>query len=301
MIKAGIDWGSSSFRAYRFNECVEIIATVDASIGIKFVQDNDFEKTLFDQIGGWFESGDSVLLSGMITSRNGWIESPYVECPANLMHMLYHAVRKTIQGVELIFLPGLCQKHSHPDVMRGEELQLLGVTSDADTQLVVMPGTHSKWARVAANEVMEFRTIPTGELFEILRKHSLVGAFASEGAWIEEAFLRGVTIGYESDTIITQLFTCRSSVLLEQLSKDDAYSFMSGMLIGNEIREGQQLMPVNQTICTLVGNSSLCQRYESAFNHLGWQTINAQTDAAARGFTTLINRIMVLRAAGIFS
>nr|MBX2879267.1 2-dehydro-3-deoxygalactonokinase [Granulosicoccus sp.] len=206
MIRAGVDWGSSTFRAYRFNESVDIVDSIATASGLKFIADRNlstdstspFEAYLFDTIGQWLSPGDTVLLSGMVTSRTGWLETPYLPCPADLTSMMEHAVTRTINQINLIFLPGLSQRSPSPDVIRGEELQMLGASvcltpdpgltrddqganeSSSDITLV-MPGTHSKWAHLKAGCVQRFHTLVTGELFEVLTEHSLVGALATEG------------------------------------------------------------------------------------------------------------------------
>lgn len=290
MIKAGIDWGSSAFRAYRFDPNGEVLDTVNAELGIKFVPKHHFQKVMIEQIGHWLEPDDRILLSGMITSRNGWIETPYVECPANLDSILGASIMRQVEDIELIFLPGLSQQHP-ADVMRGEELQLLGCKSVAANQTTVIPGTHSKWAVINNGTVRSFHTIATGEMFELLLKNSLIGKLSSNEDWTEPAFLQGVSRGFESRHLIHDLFACRSRVLLDQSPSKDVYSYLSGILIGNEIGEGIQLIPDIDTPLVLVGSDTLCNRYMSALRHLNIQAEIAKPDAAARGFAHLIRTL----------
>lgn len=304
MINVGVDWGSSSFRAYLFDGNGKVIDFLESDTGIKFVEDGRFQETLFQQIGHWLNPGDGVVLSGMITSRNGWMETPYVSCPANLEQLMKGVVRTEANGVDLIFLPGLSQAAPW-DVMRGEELQLFGVDSIQPIRLAVMPGTHSKWASVVAGEITGFHTIATGELFEILLNHSLVGGLGQGRTWRETDFANGVDKGFNSAGIVRDLFTCRAGVLLEQLSSDGVFSYLSGLLIGNEIREGTTLTSMsathaqasafngnnndspNQSV-TLIGNALLCQRYQSAFTQLGFSAVLGEDQAVVPGFAEII-------------
>jgi len=287
MVKAGIDWGSSGFRAYRFNQDSAVVETVESAAGIKFIDNRNFESTLFDQVGHWLQPGDMVVLSGMITSRNGWVETPYLDCPVNLLQLSASAARITVREIECLFLPGASQ--SRPaDVMRGEELQLLGMASTENEYLAIIPGTHSKWVCVNQRSIKGFRTIATGELFAMLCNHSLIGALCDNTKWNNTAFLQAVQSGFNSNTIISDLFCCRSGVLLEQISATDAYAHLSGLLIGNEIREGLQLTTAAINRYVLIGDQTLCEKYQSALAHLGFNATVEEPQAAARGFQQLI-------------
>jgi len=296
VVRAGVDWGSSSFRAYRFDDAVNLIDQVATPTGIREVdlsRPDAYERVLFDSIGHWLVPGDVVLLSGMITSRTGWHETPYLECPANVSEIAAHAVSKAVRGMDLRFLPGINQLSPNPDVMRGEELQLLGASLGGSlggslgvqSSIVILPGTHSKWAHVKDGCLQQFHTVMTGELFEIILKHSLVGAMSSSDAFDQSSFLQGVKSGFTTDTLLSDIFTLRASVLLEQAQGSALHSRLSGMLIGREIREGVQLMAgVDQTAMMLVGSDALCALYERAFQHLEFSITKSADTAAIAGF-----------------
>lgn len=296
MIKAGVDWGSSSFRAYRFDESGRVIDTLSTALGIKFVSDdlsnqhkgiNKFEHTFLDLIGHWLEPGDTVLLSGMITSVNGWCETPYLECPVSLSAITAQMTEKQVNGISLQFLPGVCQRSPKADVMRGEELQLIGALQSREKTTMVMPGTHSKWAIAEQDSLLEFRTIATGELFDVLLNHSLIGQLATGDQWRQERFIEGVATAYHSGGIVSELFACRSGVLLNSLEALSVSSYLSGLLIGNEIREGMAITGHSEHV-TLIGNNSLCTHYRDAFQHLSLAADMPTADAAESGFVKLI-------------
>ncbi len=287
-IKAGVDWGSTSFRAYRFDDTGGVLETISASAGIKTVVDQNFEAVLQATIGHWLGPGDEVLFSGMITSRNGWIETPYLECPVQLERLYDNAVRHTLSSkIRALFLPGVCMRTPAADVMRGEELQLYGALNH-DEQVVVLPGTHSKWASLSQGVLKEFKTVITGELFDLLRNQSLVGALATSEEWIESSFVEGVNEGYASANIVTRLFSARSSVLLEQLDANAAHSYLSGLLIGNEISEMDAMINANPVM--LVGSETLVKSYLCAFNAVSIAAESEATPSAAEGFSRLIKQ-----------
>ncbi len=289
MIRAGVDWGSSGFRAYRFDRSGAVVETIESDLGIKFSKDHGFEDSLFETLGHWFKTGDQVFLCGMICSKNGWIESPYISCPADLEQLATKAKAVKVRGIECVFLPGVSLT-TPPDIMRGEELQLLGTTPADKTYLAIIPGTHSKWIRVTEQTIIEFSTIATGEIFEVLLNHSLVGSLCNDSEWNEAVFLNAVKSGFKSKTIISDLFTCRSGVLLAQTTATDAYAKLSGLLIGNEIREGLQLSNSAGVPIVLIGDAALCQKYQIALKHLNLTASMEPPHSASRGFQALIQK-----------
>ncbi|OED41787.1 hypothetical protein AB833_08770 [Chromatiales bacterium (ex Bugula neritina AB1)] len=294
MIRVGVDWGSSTFRAYHFDENANIIDSLTRPLGIKQVNSNSdtstqFEDILFTEVGSWLQSGDSVLLSGMITSANGWHETEYLECPADIAAIGNHLGKTLCRGVQLLFVPGICQRSPYADVMRGEELQLLGTSSTTDAELVVMPGTHSKWASMDHGTIQSFRTIPTGELYQILLHNSLIGQLATPNDWLHEHFIAGLELGHKTNRIISELFSCRANVLMKQLPEEGVRSYLSGLLIGAEINEGRILQP-SSTI-KLIGDDMLCDRYQTAIEHLGLTVSARIIDASVQGFSRLITDI----------
>lgn len=298
----GIDWGSTSFRAYLINHAGEIIDQIRSADGVKAVADNRFEATLLSKVEHWLTPDSMLLLSGMITSRNGWLETPYLPCPFALTGLLDHSVNRQIYSnrlnikIEALFLPGACT-NDPADVIRGEELQLYGVARGPKekniNQLVVLPGTHSKWALVNGGVLENFHTVATGELFDVLINQTLIGGLASSTSPDYEAFSHGIRTGYASTAIISQLFTARSGVLLNKLDASQVYSYLSGLLIGNEIKESLQMISANAPIL-IIGSESLATSYASAFDCLQIPAEIESREAAALGFQKLSTQINTL-------
>lgn len=287
----GVDWGSTSFRAYRFDEHYQLIDTIESKTGIKHIADSSYEATLFSLVSQWIQPNMSILLSGMITSRNGWIETPYLPIPATLDNLVKHSVQHMLRGTQLYFLPGLSQTTPRSDVIRGEELQLFGATLSINNALVVLPGTHSKWAQIINKQVVSFQTIVTGELFDVLLNNTLVGQLANDENLHIEAFERGVHRGFESNAIISELFQCRADVLLEQLSQNQVHSYLSGLLIGNEINEGMLGTNNKHNAVVLIGSALLCKRYQYAFDALSINTIRPPSNTVPTAFRELLTQL----------
>jgi 2-dehydro-3-deoxygalactonokinase len=286
MIRVGVDWGSSSFRAYQFDEHGSVVAELSEDKGIREIHPatpEHYEQVLFELIGSWVSDGDIVLLSGMITSRAGWVETPYLTCPVDVATIAGFAQCLEARNVQLRFLPGIKQEHPNPDVMRGEELQLLGAAIQNRSSTIVLPGTHSKWALMKGTELSQFRTVITGELFEVIVKNTLIGALFTSNTFHEDSFLSGVESGYKTTTLVSDLFTLRSSVLVEHAETDSQHSRLSGMLIGNEIREGLQLMGAANDVI-LVGSAALGAMYQLAFKQVGINANFYSEVAAVAGF-----------------
>ncbi|MGL4635348.1 MAG: 2-dehydro-3-deoxygalactonokinase [Beijerinckiaceae bacterium] len=285
-----VDWGSSNFRAYRFGTDGEIVAHHQANTGILTVRDGDFEAVLEREIGGWITPETTVLLSGMITSRNGWVETPYAFAPAGLSDIGRQAVeRRSQRGALLRFMPGVAVREPTPDVMRGEEIQIFGSVEEHETATIVLPGTHSKWAMVKNGHIAGFRTFLTGEIFALLKDNSIVGRLIPPGerAFNEQAFLAGVASVRSSHAIslLNDVFTARSGALLGAFPPEEIADRLSGMLIGHEIIAGLALAQEGRLV--LVGEAGLSARYLLALRSFGRSAELGSQHAAVAGFKRL--------------
>lgn len=286
-----VDWGTSNFRAYRFDASGGLSETHQAAAGILTVAPGGFETVLEREIGGWLDGQAEVFLSGMITSRNGWVETPYVELPATLVALAGGAVhRRTARGTALHFLPGVAARAPLPDVMRGEEIQIFGAVGADDSATLILPGTHSKWARVEAGRLVAYRTFMTGEMFAVLKGHSILGRLMPADAtpFDASAFAAGVRqAGAETSAgLLNDVFTTRSGALLSAFPPTEIADRLSGLLIGHEILGGLKLgWPCDPII--LVGEEALCSRYAAALSVLGLASRMGPKHATVDGFTRL--------------
>lgn len=292
MKRVVVDWGSSNFRAYRFGPDGAISERHQAEAGILTVRDGAFEDVLEREIGQWIDSDTEILLSGMITSRNGWVETPYLEPPATLSGLASKAVeRQARRGARLKFLPGVCNREPQPDVMRGEEIQVFGSISPEESALIVLPGTHSKWVSARAGAITRFSTFLTGEMFALLRQHSIIGRLIPSGPILEHpaAFRQGVALGFAGRPagLLNDVFTARAGALLGFFPAEEIAERLSGMLIGHEIRAGLASAAETGLVPRLVGEAALVARYRLAFAELGLACALGPDHAAVEGFRRL--------------
>ena len=289
-----LDWGTSAFRAALVAEDGRVLDRRAAALGIRFSQGTDFEAAMRGEIGPWLDAhpGARVYAAGMIGSRNGWVEVPYVACPADAP-ALANGVRrlKLGDGREMVFLPGVtCRRAGGvADVMRGEETQVAGLGHETPAT-VVLPGTHSKWVHVADGRIMAFQSFVTGELYDLLATHSFVAGARGrdEGRLDRQAFDRGLAAGESDDAatggLLSRLFGVRARMLTGEVAPEAVGDFLSGLLIGAEFREARAAgwldggRPV-----MLVGSATLVERYRRAASTVGIDAAVADGDAGIRG------------------
>jgi 2-dehydro-3-deoxygalactonokinase len=286
-----VDWGSSSFRAYFMSLDGEVLDEVASGDGIGSVSAGAYPATLKRLIGRWLEAHRDlpVIASGMVGSRHGWREAAYVKCPASPRDVASRLTQVEADGRRVHLAPGLSfADESGGDVMRGEETEIFGV-ADSGARLIVLPGSHSKWARVEGDRVVAFKTFVTGELFASVRDHTVAGAFAKAAPAKSpgEAFALGVRRGAAAAAcegksgLLGLLFGARSLPLMGALDGDDAGEYLSGLLIGAEIGEGRRLFPGEEP--HVAGAEALVGRYLAAFEAIGVRANAAPPRAAARG------------------
>ena len=283
-----IDWGTSSARAYALDRRGTLVSERSAPLGIQRVADGKFADALATLCGGTIPDDVPLLASGMIGSRQGWVEAPYCACPAGFAAIAAGLVR--VSGTNLRIVPGLICRDGDdtPDVMRGEETQIFGALADADTapRVIVLPGTHSKWAIVREARVAAFATFMTGELYAVLRQHSILGRLATDDA-DASALARGVRASLRDDAALSHdLFSARTLALTGALASEGVADYLSGLLLGAEIAAGRRWLQRQQLAAapvTLIGDATLCARYGDALELAGVAAALGPADAAARG------------------
>jgi 2-dehydro-3-deoxygalactonokinase len=291
-----IDWGTTSARAYCLGAGGEVVAMREAPLGVLQVQAGRFPEALATLLGDWHDVAAPRLACGMIGSRQGWSEAPYVECPAPLAALAAGIVRVT--GNMLTIIPGVRTRDSNgiPDVMRGEETQLAGAVDDSEERvLAVLPGTHSKWALVERGRLVDFATFMTGEMYNVLLNHSILGRLAQpSGPDPGPAFERGVTRGLGAGGLNHDLFGARTLALMGELAPADIPDWLSGLLLGREVRnarEWAQRQGCDGATVRLVGTDALMARYAAAMLQAGVAVDLAPADSAARGLWRIAQHV----------
>ncbi|MFM1996129.1 MAG: hypothetical protein RLZZ111_516 [Planctomycetota bacterium] len=307
----GLDWGTSSLRASLYSADGTVLDRRARPWGIQHLPEGGYAAALSGIAGDWRERWPAtrMLAAGMVGSRQGWHEVPYVACPADPAAIAAGVVAFE-SGVGVLHLaPGIIQTGQTPDVMRGEEAQIIGALERepglARESLLVLPGTHCKWAHVRDGRVERFTTYLTGELFAMLREHSIIGRPARDLAKDTlpaggEAFVRGVRAARESGAagIAGRLFTTRSLYLTGDLQVAETLDYLSGLLVGEEIRsvlaeqDGGSCPP-----CVLLGDPALCERYRLALATFSIDDVRALDDTGPAGLWRIATAAGLVRPA----
>lgn len=233
------DWGTTHVRVWALDAAGRVLARAAGDRGMGRLTGADYEPALLDMVGGWLDARPvPVLVCGMAGSRQGWAEAPYAAVPCAPL-AAGRTVRPSVADgrLQVHILPGL-QQDSPADVMRGEETQIAGFLADHPgfDGVLCLPGTHSKWVRVSAGEVVSFQTAMTGELFALLSGQSVLRHGMAGGGWDEAAFAEGLDQAISRpERLAARLFAIRAEGLLHGLTAERARARLSGLLIGAEL------------------------------------------------------------------
>ncbi|MES2934444.1 MAG: 2-dehydro-3-deoxygalactonokinase [Pseudomonadota bacterium] len=267
----GIDWGTSNRRAYLLDQDGKLIKQHIDDKGILKVA-GDFKSAVAELLQMWSLDTANVIMAGMVGSRNGWCEVPYLDSTYPLRQLpqamleLDNALTG-LPGVRCRIVPGY--RHDdpdgQPDVMRGEETQAFGVLMlGAPDGWMVLPGTHSKWLRVAEGKVVELMTFMTGELYALLSQHGTLASLMGARVEDDAAFQRGMRAA-QSGTLTHTLFTCRALVVTNTMPASEAASYLSGLLIGSELHDiRRRTSQLSTQQVHIIGASHLAGRYAEA-------------------------------------
>ena len=296
----GIDWGTSTLRAYLMTRAGEVRDTVVKAAGILNVPDGDFDRVFDECVGPWLAQGRNVdvIASGMIGSRQGWVEAPYVSCPAGTSELAANLTPvRTKGGATLWLVPGIMRldESGIPDVARGEETQMIGSfeADDKGEHLFVLPGTHTKWALARDGRITWFATFMTGEVFGLLCKHSILGRLMEEGGDDAQAFRRGLELAARDagGGLLKRLFSVRTLGLFGKMPNTGLRSYLSGLLIGSEIGEAKEVVgaELGRSLgpATVIGGSGLAARYGEGLRFFGLGCATLGEEVAARGLARI--------------
>ncbi len=274
-----VDWGTTNRRAYRLDGRGICCEEFEDPKGVLAISADGFPAAaaeIRERLGNL-----PMLLAGMIGSTRGWVEAPYVPCPAGLDELC--AQMSWIEPGRTAIVPGLCSTVGNNwDVMRGEEIQLFGAIDSAlvtPSALVCHPGTHNKWIVVEGGRITDFQTVMTGEMFNLLKSQGILAEFMGGDVVAGEPFLEGVRRGLEQRALTAELFSVRARVLLGNLPQEGAADFVSGLLIGLDMGVGLQLARDSDLI--VMGRPDLARLYEAAAEVAG---LTARTVDGAEAF-----------------
>lgn len=286
-----VDWGTSNLRAWGMDATGNPVFSRSSPDGMGKLTREQYPAVLAGLLKDAVDHPVDALICGMAGARQGWLEAPYLNAPADLRTLATGAVAPQMPDAAISpsILPGVCLRDvGFEDVMRGEETQLLGLAAlqPGFSGLVVMPGTHSKWALLDGTRLTRFSSAMTGEIFEVLKthsvlRHSLQGEL--DGPDRDIGFDAGLDLGLDKPERLTAtLFKVRAGSLLSGRSAPWCAGFLSGLLIGAEI--GGQRDWIGTTEIPLIGSVAVSKLYQRGFRRFGVSSrIIDATDATLAG------------------
>ena len=294
-----VDWGTSSLRAYLADADGRALEEIAAEKGALSLRPGEHETYLASLLQDWKARHPHlpVIASGMVGARQGWLEAPYAACPAGFAEIAAATVTApsaALGGVRIV--PGVSFRDARgaPDVMRGEETQILGaLASERRSEGVfVLPGTHSKWAKVEGGRIVGFQTYMTGEVFAALKDHTVLGRMMAPA--VERAEPAGFALGVDAAAsleragdLLHAAFMTRTFGLFDQLAPDQLAEYLSGLLLGAEIVAGAR----GAKSATVIGAPALVGRYISAGARLGVALTPAPANCATLGQIALLKHL----------
>ena len=271
------DWGTSNLRVWGIDHRGQVIDTINNGKGMASLIPSEFEPYLISLIESWLpKEGNAkcpIIICGMAGAKTGWKEAAYLNAPCPPINKeKIIQVETDDQRISVSIVPGIMQT-SPPDVMRGEETQIAGYLSknpDFDG-IICLPGTHTKWAHISANEIVSFKTFMTGEIFLSLSERSILKTSVQSNDFDTTSFLEAFEDTYSNPALLSsKLFGLRAADLLENTSTKFLKSKLSGYLIGCELA-GAKSYWLGQNII-MIGNNDLCILYQKALKKLGINT-----------------------------
>jgi 2-dehydro-3-deoxygalactonokinase len=287
-----VDWGTSNLRIWGMGPGDKPVFAAESDRGMGKLKREEFAPALLHLVTP--KTGDAskplpVVICGMAGAKQGWVEAPYVDTPADLATLVTRGVEVSAGHLNGRILPGVAQRTTGAeDVMRGEETQLLGLLHlrPKFEGVAILPGTHSKWVEIAAGRIVRFQSAMTGELYEVLSKHSVLRhSFVGEaqGPATEAGVAAGMDAGIAEPELVTGLiFRTRAAALLSGKGADWCSGFLSGLLVGAEVAGHRRWLA--DAAVPLIGSARLCRLYGAALQRLGIESeaIDA-TDATLAG------------------
>ncbi|MFN3621060.1 2-dehydro-3-deoxygalactonokinase [Sphingorhabdus sp.] len=284
-----VDWGTTNRRAWLIDSSGSVESEFKDHLGLMSVPKGGFDSAAADirkQLGDY-----PMLLAGMVGSDRGWRQAGYVPCPADAA--LLAASILWVEPMRTGIIPGVCQTEGHADVMRGEEVQVLGaqaIASLSPNAIICHPGTHCKWIHLQNGRISRFQTAMTGEIFDLLKTHSILAAQMSDDVMYNASFQQGLKDARDGAPLLNALFAVRARYLLQAAPPADA-SYASGLLIGNDVMAGL-MQAASGSHVTLIGRPDLCHLYARAIAASGCTSSFVDGGAAFRaGIDSIIRQL----------
>lgn len=266
-----LDWGTTRARAFLIAEAGDVLQRRSADQGIQSVPAGGYPAA-FEALAGDFRRARpdaAIVLAGMVGSRNGWVEAPYVACPASPEEIAAAGLRVALaDGAAATILPGLSCDDGAFDVMRGEETLIVGL--GLKDGIACLPGTHSKWAEIRGGRIMRFASFMTGEVYGLLRQQSILARLAQEPAGDDAADgrRRGLAAAGRAGGLLNAAFAARTEVLAGRMAGGAVGPFLSALLVAQEIAGACALFGRPERV-HLVADGMLADSYAAALAEAG--------------------------------
>lgn len=314
-----LDWGTTSLRAYLMSADGAVLDTRSSTAGIMNLpcpaDAGGFDQAFDETCGAWLKANAAlkIIAAGMVGSAQGWVEAPYVTTPAGPDALTGGIVQVTTKrGFTVNIVPGVLEEGALPNVMRGEETQIFGALAgdpaldqQPEGALIGLPGTHAKWVFVLNGKIERFYTFMTGETFGALRDHTILGRTMRVTAQQDTAsFIRGVDTARDSGHagMLATIFSTRTLGLTGQLEPEQQADYLSGLLIGHELRGLNEVLARESTdlagkTLRLIGNDVLCERYRQALARFGCTQAQTIAHATERGLHQIAQQAGLITSA----
>jgi 2-dehydro-3-deoxygalactonokinase len=278
------DWGTTNLRAWTLDAAGAVVAERELAIGVSTLAPGEASRRFEEEVRPTLGAAElPAILCGMVGSNLGWALAPYADCPAGFADLARAAIEvapqvRIVPGLRCAGLTGA------PDVMRGEETQVLGwLAQHSDRQqgrhLICHPGTHAKWVLVENGRIVRFVTAMTGEMFAVLTRHSVLKSDAPVND--DAAFEAGLAAAGDGNALLARLFSARSRVAGGDAKPESTPSYVSGVLIGSEVASLPLLLDRDNTTVNLLGDAVLCSRYRHALQKRNIQSETFDGKSAA--------------------
>lgn len=230
-----VDWGTSNMRAWAMSASGSVLGEARSDRGMGSLRPDEFGDALREAIAGWDYTGVPIIACGMVGAKQGWIEAPYAAVPCAATPEGF--TKPDAGDLDVHIIAGL--KQAEPaDVMRGEETQIAGFLAMNKNWdgVICLPGTHTKWAHISADEVVSFQTYMTGDLFAAISGNTVLKHSVISDGWDNDAFDTGVADAMaRPERLAARLFSLRAEGLLNGMQNGTAKARLSGLLIGAEL------------------------------------------------------------------
>ena len=272
-----IDWGTSNFRAVLLDNNFVEIDFIETDVGILSLEKDEFYPYFKKILNKWLNKKVKFYISGMAGSIDGWQETKYLLCPIKLEELSQNLVRLKNIEEDICIVTGIKSvKDDCIELMRGEEIQVFGAMQKMEIKdgIFILPGTHSKWVKVERERVVDFKTNMSGEVFDLMSSVSILSKSIKSKKINMRAFKKGLKLSLSEYGVLNQMFQVRTQA--DKVGKEGAYSFLSAVIIGSEIRYMSRVFESKKI--TLIGTAVLNNLYKSALLKYGFcvKTIDAK-------------------------